>query len=358
MTYRSYLRASLPMLAILFAVDALCALMLVVADVHTDLVILVCVAMALASVGALSVDYLRKRSFLKDLQRCVDQLEHPLWLPELIDRPDGYLEGELAYDALRAVARAANDDVSSYRRQMGEYREYIETWVHEAKSPLAAAHLMLENMSDELSGAQRAADPASILERLETLDDELDRMEGYVEQALFFARSETLDRDYLIREHSLRDLVLSALRSNSRALISGRVSPVFSDLDRHVFTDEKWMVFILGQIIQNSVKYARSEGAVIRFSSRLVDEGLSSEAVELAVGDNGRGVSAADLARVFERGFTGAAGREGKRSTGMGLYLVERLCVKMGIGIGADSVEGEGFTVFITFPTNRFHYFE
>lgn len=96
------------------------------------------------------------------------------------------------------------------------------------------------------------------------------------------------------------------------------------NLDFEVFTDEKWLEFILGQLIQNSIKYAREDGAKIVFSGALLDEGLASERIELTVADNGCGVSAADLPRVFEKGFTGDNGRTTKRATGIGLYLVAR----------------------------------
>ncbi len=358
MTFAAYIRSAWPTVAILLAADLLGGFMLAVGGTAPSLVTLACGIAAAATACALAVDYARKRPFLSELARLSSDLEHPLWVSEMVDRPD-YAEGAVAYDALRAVSKAANDDVATYRRQGAEYREYIETWVHEAKSPLAAAHLMLENIEDELQALDGdPVDVVALLDRMGSFGEELDRMEGYVEQALFFARSETLDRDYLIREYGLRDLVSAAIRANSHVLISSRVSPTRGDLDYRVFTDEKWMQFILGQIIQNSVKYARPEGAAIEFSAALRDEGLSSERVELAIADNGCGVSAADLPRVFERGFTGEAGRSGKRATGIGLYLVERLCSKMGIGIRADSVEGSGFTVTLSFPTNRFHYFE
>ena len=111
-----------------------------------------------------------------------------LYANELMDRPD-FIEGSLAYDALRAVSKAANDEVASFRRQTIDYREYVETWVHEAKSPLAAAHLMLENIEDELSAVgEEPLNEELLLARVRSLDEELDRMEGYVEQALFYAR--------------------------------------------------------------------------------------------------------------------------------------------------------------------------
>lgn len=358
MSFASYLRSSWPTVAILSASDLLVFMVLEVSGTRLALLALVMVLLVGSSMLLLCIDYVRKRSFLDELDRLAEQDESPLWASELIDRPD-FAEGMAAYDALCAVSKAANDEVARYRRQTNDYREYVETWVHEAKSPLAAAHLMIENIEDGLSAVgEEPVDEELIFSRVRALDEELDRMEGYVEQALFYARSEAVERDYLIREYNLKDLVSAALRANSRMLISAHVAPFRRNLDYRVFTDEKWILFIFGQIIQNSVKYAREQNASIEFSARLLDEGLATERVELAISDNGSGVSAADLPRVFEKGFTGAAGRSGKRSTGIGLYLVKRLCDKMGVGIDADSVEGEGFTVFLSFSTNRFHYFE
>lgn len=94
------------------------------------------------------------------------------------------------------------------------------------------------------------------------------------------------------------------------------------------------------------------------FSGALLDEGLASERIELTVADNGCGVSAADLPRVFEKGFTGDNGRTTKRATGIGLYLVARLCSKMGIDVTASSEPSEGFVVTFAFSTNKFQYFE
>lgn len=358
MTFGSYLRSAWPTVAILCVASLLTCMVLEVSGTSAPLLSLVACVLIGSSVLLLVVDYLRKRAFACELDSLADQQGHALWANELIDRPD-FIEGQLAYDALCAVSKAANDEVAGYRRQTNDYREYVETWVHEAKSPLAAAHLMIENIEDELSAVgEDPIDEEVLFSRIRALDEELDRMEGYVEQALFYARSEAVERDYLIREYGLKDLVSAALRANSRMLISARVAPFRRNLDYRVFTDEKWMLFIFGQIIQNSVKYARDEGASIEFSACLRDEGLATERVELSIRDNGCGVSAADLPRVFEKGFTGAAGRSGKRSTGIGLYLVKRLCDKMGVGIDADSVAGEGFTVILSFSTNRFHYFE
>lgn len=196
------------------------------------------------------------------------------------------------------------------------------------------------------------------LSRVDDLARELARVERYIDQALYYARSEVVERDYLIRRWDLKTLVTGAIKANARELIAAHVAPVCENLEFEVFTDEKWLEFILGQLIQNSIKYAREDGAKIVFSGALLDEGLASERIELTVADNGCGVCAADLPRVFEKGFTGDNGRTTKRATGIGLYLVARLCSKMGIDVTAASEPGEGFVVTFAFSTNKFHYFE
>ena len=350
MTPARFIRSLLPQVVLTAAIDALVGFLLVAAGSNPDLTVLVCAVLVAGEVAVAATAYLRRRRFWRDLAGYAAGSDYAQWLAEVIDRPD-FLEGQIAYDALRQIAKAANDDVASQRRQTADYREYIETWVHEAKSPLAAAHLMVENLSEAPGGTDAYA-------KLISIDDELRRVEGYIDQALFYARSEAVDRDYLIRKHELSGLVAAALKANAPALIAAHVAPVQRDLGREVFTDEKWIEFILGQLIQNSVKYARPEGASITFSGRLVDQGRASEAVELEVRDNGCGVSEADLPRVFDKGFTGANGRTGKRSTGIGLYLVKRLCDKIGVGVSASSGPGEWFAVTLRFSTNKFRYFD
>lgn len=354
MKFSTYLRSSWPHLTCTIITAALCYLILQISKATIELALLISLLILLSCFVALYIDYVRKRSFYLDLASIEEGLDNPLWLIDQAKEPE-YLEGHLAFEALQHITSAANNSVAEYRRQSQDYREYVETWVHETKSPLAAAHLMLENLMENAPADETGE---LLLEKTEALGEELERVEGYIEQALFFARSESLDRDYLIRPYELSKLVGDAVRSNARVLIGAHVSPFRVGLAQTVFTDEKWMNFILSQLIQNSAKYASGEGAEIVFTSRLLDEGLANERIELEVRDNGRGVNEADLPRVFDRGFTGENGRTGKRSTGIGLYLVKRLCDKMGLGVRASSREGEFFAVTISFPTNKMHYFE
>lgn len=354
MRFVDFLASSWPGTVLSFVSAMLCAFILTASGVRMEIGVFVSLLIVGAALLSQVVDYARKKPFYSLLASCVDGVEHPLWITEMLEDAD-YLEGRLALEALRAVSKAANDDVAEYRRQAQEYREYVETWVHEAKSPLAAAHLMLENLMEEAPADETGE---RLLDKTEALGEELGRVEGYIEQALYFARSESLDRDYLIRAYDMGKIVGDAVRANARVLIGARVTPLLDGLDHTVFTDEKWMMFILGQLIQNSAKYAGEEGGEIVFSGRLVDEGKATERIELEIRDNGCGVKQEELPRVFDRGFTGDNGRSGKRSTGIGLYLVKRLCDKMGLGVRADSRAGEFFSVTIGFPTNKMHYFE
>ena len=351
MNLARYLLDSASTLATSLVGGVLAAFVVRQAGASLPLSALVAVIVLAAGVVAVLVSYGRRARFYREVEDLAASGGDAAGLMDLVEEPD-FLEGRLAYEAIRSCAKLSRDEAAASRRRVHEYREYIEAWVHEAKSPLAAAHLMAENLRADPAVPDAAADRAA------ALDEELDRAEGYVEQALFFARSEALDRDYLIRAHGLRELVGATLRDNARLLIGAHVAPRLGELDLEVFTDEKWMRFILGQVVQNSVKYARAEGAEVSFAAELLDEGASSERVVLSVRDNGRGVCAADLPRVFDKGFTGEAGRSGKKSTGIGLYLVRRLCDKMGVAVEADSAAGEFFEVRFGFPTNKYHYFE
>ncbi len=158
------------------------------------------------------IEYARRRRFLRQLERAAEELESPAWVQEMVQCPT-YAEGELEYEVLRRVGKAACDEVAEGRRQTDDYRDYIESWVHEAKLPLAAAHLILEN----LDGSE------DDLSRVDDLGRELARVERYIDQALYYARSEVVERDYLIRRWSLKALVTGAIKANARELIAAHM---------------------------------------------------------------------------------------------------------------------------------------
>lgn len=142
-------------------------------------------------------------------------------------------------------------------------------------------------------------------------------------------------------------MVHKALAENKQLLLRQQVQIQVEDSGLTAFTDEKWLVFILSQLIQNAVKY-RGDEPVIAFAAE-----QTTDTVLLTITDNGVGISANELPRIFEKGFTGTNGRQEKHSTGMGLYLCKKLCDRLGMGISAASAEGEGTTFSLIFYKNQ-----
>ena len=168
-----------------------------------------------------------------------------------------------------------------------------------------------------------------------------------MERALFYARAESPERDCVIRQTDLGEIVAQAVGNHRSLLIQSGVRVETEGLERSVYTDEKWAVFILGQLLQNAARY-RGEEPVVTVSARSL-----GKQVQLTVADNGMGIPTHELPRVFSRGFTGSNGRARGGSTGMGLYLCKKLAGFLELGLEITSEEGEGTAVTLTFPTKE-----
>ena len=343
MTLASYLRDRLPSACVRAASLALVALALAAYGVEVGVVTLVTAVLAAGEAAALLVDFWRRYGFYQRLDRTADGLaEHGVaYLASELTREPATLEEAAFLDALRRASKSMADQVAIMRAEQRDYRDYVETWVHEVKTPIAAGRLVAANNPGPVADA---------------MDAELGRIEGYVEQALYYARSTTLDRDFQVREVVLADVARAAVRSCARTLIDAGVAPELTDLDLTVRADPKWLEFCLRQVLVNAAKYRRDadalvgEPARVRLRARRRQTGLDAWETELFVEDNGVGIPACDLARVWDRGFTGENGRRYARSTGIGLYLVRELCAKMSLGVSCDSVQGAWTRVSITFP--------
>ena len=315
---------------------AFCALVMTVYGLDPAAVAFVCCVLVLAAAVALLLDWLHRRSFYRRLLDALDALDETYLATELTERP-GFLEGQIFYDALERESKAMRDRIAAARRRSREYREYVETWVHEIKTPIAAARLVARNNPS----------PAT-----ESIDAELDQIEGYVEQALYYSRGTSLERDFQIRQVVLADVVREALRHKARTLIGARVAPELGALDYTVRADPKWLSFVIGQVLVNAAKYRgeKDEGGRVRIWAERQETGLDAWETRLAIADDGIGIPDADVGRVFDKGFTGENGRRYARSTGMGLYLVRELCEKMGVSAWLESEQGVGTTVYLGFP--------
>lgn len=238
-------------------------------------------------------------------------------------------------EVVSCMGKAMVDEVNFYKHESEEYKEYIELWIHEVKLPIAAGRLIVENNRNPVT---------------QSLEEELEKIEAYTEQALFYARSAQVEKDYQIGRVLLRDVVSQVVKRNKRELIALHTSISMEGLDVTVYSDGKWLAFILNQLVSNSIKYADKEHLELSF---LAEE--CPEQIVLTIRDNGQGIADRDLPRIFEKGFTGSAVRESRKSTGIGLYLCEKLCKKLGHAIEAESKEGEGVSIRLIFPRGSFN---
>ena len=248
------------------------------------------------------------------------------------------------------------ENVNYYKNIQEDYKEYIELWIHEVKIPIAASKLIIENNKNSNENISKSN--IEIIneknEILTSISEELDKIENYTEQALYYARSNAVEKDYIISKTNLKEIVNNAILKNKTTLIKQKVSLNLDKLEQtEVYTDSKWSIFIINQIIQNAIKYSKKEARKLEIASK-----EKENKVILYIRDNGIGIKKGDIARVFEKGFTGENGRIiGQKSTGLGLYLCKKLCDKLGIGIELNSEKDKGTEVRIIFPKNSYTKF-
>jgi hypothetical protein len=297
------------------------------------LMLYVTVAVGLGVILGMYLDYVRIRRFLMEIRQNVDEIDEKYLVADLLAKPE-ISEEEIICDILKTMELSMAGRVSDYRRRSEEYKEYVETWVHEVKIPISTARMIIENHRSD------SVEESGIV-------DEVERISTYVEQALFYARSEAVEKDYYVKSLNLSEVVGSALTARKKSLISMKASIDMTGLEdaTEVLSDGKWLTFILGQIIDNSIKYTKADEKLSLTFFVREDEGRRS----LVIKDNGIGMKEEEIDRAFEKGFTGTNGRIGKASTGIGLYLCKKLCLRLGHDINLESKLGEGTSVIITF---------
>ena len=280
------------------------------------------------------IEYFKRKKFYDNLLKMLEELDVKYFITEIIKTPN-FLEGQILKNSLEQIDKSMLENVNKYKYMTEDYKEYIELWIHEIKIPIATSKMVIENNKNAIT---------------KSIDEELDKVENYIEQALFYARSNTVEKDYYIRKVVLKEIVNESIKKNKSSLIQEKISIDIHDLEIEVNTDNKWIVFILNQIIQNSIKYRKKENSVIEIYAN-----QGKENVILYIKDNGIGIKQGEITRVFEKGFTGTNGRlSNKKSTGIGLYLCKKLCNKLGIGIELNSVQNEGTEVKLVFPKDSY----
>lgn len=271
------------------------------------------------------------------------ELDKPYLISEVL--PSSWrLEDRLYGEILRTSNKSVVDAIRHLEREQKEYKEFIENWIHEVKAPITAMSLICDNEKGE--AARKMKYQLSILE-------------NDVEKALFYARSDRVYEDYLIRLVSLENVVYDVIDRNQMYFRMNGMQIEVQAEEKEAYCDDKWLSFILNQILINAVKYKKDENSKI-----VIKSGKKEGKTLLSVWDNGVGIAAEELGRVFQKGFTGSNGRRstgdkrplGPQATGIGLYLCQKLCRKLDMGIGIQSEEGAYTCVTLIFPDGSSHF--
>ncbi|SDI58085.1 sensor histidine kinase [Proteiniclasticum ruminis] len=237
--------------------------------------------------------------------------------------------------------RRYQGEIQEYDKKQKEHLAFINTWVHQMKTPLSIIQLQLEEYGGE---------PLA-----EEISEEVRKINKSLNLALYLARVEAFEKDYVIEKLSLRQLVVDAVNNEKKLFIKSRIIPkVDIDGALEIHTDGKWLKFVLEQIITNGIKYAKGKGKTMYFSGLIKENNIILEVI-----DEGIGIPEKDLKRVYDPFFTGENGRNHGESTGMGLYIVKRICEHLNHKVEIESKSGKGTTLRLIFSkTDEFNSFQ
>lgn len=329
MKFSDYIKDHSKILLICFASGLFFSVLLFFFGIGTSELLLLWLCFAGILFFTLWTDHLSKQKRIKTLLSTLDALDQKYLMAEIADKPETELE-KVYFRMLRTALKDMTDEISNSRRLNNEYRDYIEQWIHEIKVPITGIGLICENNKTDAT--------RKIITQTELITQE-------VEKVLFYARLGSVEKDYLVKEISLKDCVLEVLARNKQFLIQNNASVQTDSITDSVYSDSKWVCFILNQIIVNSIKYRSEKPPIIQITSCNMENYVS-----LSVTDNGIGIKPSELNRVFDKGFVGSNGRCGTNATGIGLYLCKQLCAKLEIGIDIESEVGKYTTVLLYFP--------
>lgn len=284
-------------------------------------------ASALCALFAVVVFSFRFLIYWKKHQEHLHILQNIHLLTDELPEPKTLAEADLQ-DMIRELKRILDTSITNYQTERQESVDYYTTWVHQIKTPISAMKMILESEDTE--------------EHHELLA-ELFRIEQYVEMVLSYLRLGSAASDFVFQEYDLDAIIRQAIHKYALQFIRHRIRLEYSPVDVKVLTDEKWLLFMIEQIISNSIKYTRQGSVTITVTSDKV----------LRISDTGIGIASEDLPRIFEKGFTGYNGRSNKKSTGLGLYLCKMAADRLSHKISAESTPGLGTVISVDLNTNE-----
>ncbi len=333
MSFITFLEEKISLILYQISFLIITTMIFLMADIQKFYIAITVGVLSIFMLGYLISEYVRQKRKAKKIISLVDNVSEKYLISEIIKEPLE-MENKAYYYALKQACKSMNDRIGELEKENTEYQEYVESFVHEIKTPISALSLTLENNNDF------------------RLKQEVDKINQLVEQMLYYARSENTEKDYFVKEIQLAEIVHSVILKYRYYMLNKKITLNVHDLDYIVITDEKWLVFIISQIIQNSIKYLDKDKKEIEIWGE-----NSNNYINLIIKDNGCGIKESDLVRIFEKGFTGTNRKKGY-STGMGLYLTKKLCDKLGLKLQIQSKENEFTKLTITFPKSRLHKME
>ena len=229
---------------------------------------------------------------------------------------------------VKKLKRLLDESETARRDDAKESMDYYTTWVHQIKTPISTMKMMLEGEDSEES---------------RSLLSELFRIEQYAEMALSYIRLGDDSSDYVFKEYDLDGIIRDTVRKYAPQFIRKKIGLNYGGTDAKVLTDEKWLRFVIEQVLSNSIKYTREGSVTITVTPEKV----------LKIADTGIGIAPEDVPRIFEKGFTGYNGRSGRKSTGLGLYLCKTACTRLSHKISAESEPGKGTVISIDLSSEK-----
>ena len=288
------------------------------------------------------VGFFRYSSKVKALSNALKRpVEEQAKLPEATD------DVEMLYHRLlenQSIARSEAESSAAIRQS--QMRDYYSMWVHQIKTPISAMKLLLEAEREELGllicDEEQQASLKELSDNVASFEDELFRIEEYVSMALQYQRVSSTENDFVLEKVSVDGVIRDTIKKYAKIMIRRHIGINYSGTGQDVYTDGKWLAFMLEQILSNAIKYTPQGGVTIETAEE-------KDRFFITIKDTGIGIKAEDLPRVFEKGYTGYNGHADKKATGIGLYLCRQMADKLGHTIRMESELVKGTKVWIGF---------
>ena len=328
MKLKNYIKDRISLILVMIFSFVFFLMFLMLAGINQDLVGFVAMVYPAVFVLYFICHFLYTKEKLQNIERTMDLLDKKYLISEVVKKKGDYQQ-QFYMELVRRAAKSMMDELNDLEKQNMEYKEYIDSWIHEVKTPITAIQLMCDNERNALTDRIK----------LETKKVEMD-----IERMLYYSKSGETWKDYVIANHSLRRIVESSIMKVYQIFIYHGVQIDMQLEEEMVYTDAKWSSFIITQILLNCVQYKKEEGLSIRIYAK-----KEKESTSLVIEDNGLGIKPEEIGHIFEKGYVGTNGRKNERSSGMGMFICNKLCKKLDMGLQAVSEYGEYTKMILTF---------